>query len=28
VSGGSSVTLSTYTGGNSMGGGGWPGGWR
>ena len=29
ISGGSSVSLSSYTGGNSMGGGGgWPGGWH
>jgi hypothetical protein len=28
VSDGTSVSLSSYTGSNSMGGGGWPGGWR
>ena len=27
-SGGTSVSLSSYTGGNNMGGGGWPGGWH
>ena len=28
VSDGTSVSLSSYTGSNGMGGGGWPGGWR